>query len=95
MLCNLLGLWYGRDTRPAQMLNALVSIIWVVLLLVQEFQVEDVNIPLVVQSQIHVCIWLSVATVIFAIFGLATKNRSPNLQNVRAFTRSIEPSYYC
>lgn len=75
MLCNLLALWYGRDTRPAQMLNALVSVIWIVLLLVQEFQVETVNIPSVIQSQIYVCIWLSVATVIFAIFGLATKNR--------------------
>nr|DAD84412.1 MAG TPA: hypothetical protein [Podoviridae sp. ctUS21] len=33
MACAILSLMYGRDTRPAQILNTLVSVLWVVLLL--------------------------------------------------------------
>ena len=45
MACAILSLMYGRDTRPAQVLNTLVSVLWVVLLLIQEFNIEAVKIP--------------------------------------------------
>lgn len=75
MACAILSLMYGRDTRPAQILNTLVSVLWVVLLLIQEFNIEAVNIPPVVQSQIVMGIWLCTLAVVFACLGLVTYGR--------------------
>lgn len=75
MACAILSLMYGRDTRPAQILNTLVSVLWVVLLLIQEFNIGAVNIPASIQSQIATCIWLCAFAVVFAMFGLLTHGR--------------------
>lgn len=75
MACKFLSLMYGRDTRPAQILNTLVSVLWVVLLLIQEFDVVTVDIPIVIQLQIVTCIWLCALAVIFATLGFLTKGR--------------------
>lgn len=75
MACAILSLMYGRDTRPAQILNTLVSVLWVVLLLIQEFNIEAVNIPARIQSQIATGIWLCALAVVFACLGLLTHGR--------------------
>ncbi len=75
MACAILSLMYGRDTRPAQVLNTLVSVLWAVVLLIQEFDMEAVNIPVMVQSQITTCIWLCAFAVVFATLGLLTHGR--------------------
>jgi hypothetical protein len=75
MACAILSLMYGRDTRPAQILNTLVSVLWVVLLLIQEFNIEAVNIPASIQSQIATGIWLCALAVVFACLGLLTHGR--------------------
>lgn len=75
MACAILSLMYGRDTRPAQVLNTLVSVLWVVLLLIQEFNIEAVNIPASIQSRIAMGIWLCALAVVFACLGLVTHGR--------------------
>jgi len=75
MACAILSLMYGRDTRPAQILNTLVSVLWAVLLLIQEFNVAAVNIPASIQSQIAMGIWLCALAVVFACLGLVTHGR--------------------
>lgn len=75
MACAILSLMYGRDTRPAQILNTLVSVLWVVLLLIQAFNIEAVNIPVSIQSQIATGIWLCALAVVFAMLGLLTHGR--------------------
>lgn len=75
MPCSLLNKLFGRDTRPAQVINMIVSIIWFVAFLLHLNDHVEVELPQMVVTNLSIIGYMVVATVLFGLVGLFTKGR--------------------
>lgn len=75
MPCTLLNKLFGRDTRPAQVINIIVSILWFVAFLLHLNDHVEVELPKMVVTNLSVIGYMVVATVLFGLVGLFTKGR--------------------
>lgn len=75
MPCALLNKLFGRDTRPAQVINIIVSILWFVAFLLHLNDHVEVELPKMVVTNLGVICYMVVATMLFGLVGLFTKGR--------------------
>ena len=75
MPCTLLNKLFGRDTRPAQVINVIVSILWFVAFLLHLNEHVEVELPKMVVTNLSIIGYMVVATVLFGLVGLFTKGR--------------------
>lgn len=76
MVCAFLSMLYGRDTRPAQVINVVVSALWAVAFLLHTNNYLAIEIPTPVATHSTAILCLLGATLLFGIVGLLTKGRS-------------------
>lgn len=75
MLCKVLNTLYGRDTRPAQMLNILFSTMWVVGLSLHLTNVVALDLPAIMLPGVADMLAISVGSLIFSLLGFVTKGQ--------------------
>lgn len=75
MFCKILSALFGRDTRPAQVINLTVSLFWVLALQLQSNNIMAIELPApIILNSFVLSIGLGVAA-LFSILGLATTGR--------------------
>lgn len=76
MFCKLLSVLFGRDTRPAQVINLTVSLFWVLALQLQNNNIIAIELPApIILNSFVLSIGLGVAA-LFSILGLVTTGRT-------------------
>lgn len=75
MFCKLLSALFGRDTRPAQVINLTVSLFWVLALQLQSHNIMAIELPApIILNSFVLSIGLGIAA-LFSILGLVTTGR--------------------
>lgn len=67
---------YGRDTRPIQWVNVILSFLWVVVMLSERLSLIPINIPNPIRQEFEALFILACATILFAVIGFATVKRA-------------------
>lgn len=75
MRCEILYALYGRDTRPAQVLNVLTSTLWLFAILSQFHGIVLVQLPTLVLSQWALIGTICSVAIIFGLAGFITKGK--------------------
>lgn len=79
MSCSFLYIIFGRDTRPTQVINVVVSIFWVIALALHTYGCMQVELPQQVESHSVALLRIVTATVFFGVIGLVTRGRPHQL----------------
>lgn len=74
-LCRVLGTVYGRDTRPAQILNLGLSAVWAMLLMLHRNALLLLDIPLMIKTSIGATILFASLSALFSLVGLTAKGK--------------------
>lgn len=64
---------YGRDTRPTQILNVTLCVVWAVMLLLHSHKVLILAIPEPIQHRIGDVVFFAMLSGFFAVLGFMTK----------------------
>lgn len=75
MLCNLLNTIYGRDTRSAQVLNILFSLLWVIGLALHTTGIVLLDLPSIMLPVVNDLLLVATISTLFSAIGLVTKGR--------------------
>lgn len=75
MACNTLYLIFGRDTRPAQVINVVVSLLWAIALALHAYGYMQVELPHQVESYSVALLLIVTSAVFFGVIGLITRGR--------------------
>lgn len=75
MSCGILYLMFGRDTRPAQVINVVVSGLWAIALSLHITGIMPVEMPPKLESHSVALLLVATATVVFGVIGLVTRGR--------------------
>lgn len=75
MTCNTLYLIFGRDTRPTQVINVVVSIFWAIALALHTYEYMQVELPQQVDAYSVALLQIVIAAVFFGLIGLVTRGR--------------------
>lgn len=75
MVCAFLSMLYGRDTRHAQVINVVVSALWVVAFWLHTHSYLAIKIPTPLATHSTTVLCLLIATLLFGSVGLYTKGR--------------------
>lgn len=87
MFCRILSVLFGRDTRPAQVINLTVSLFWMLALQLQNNNIMAIELPApIILNSFVLSIGLGIAA-LFSILGLVTTGR-PH-QVFKAFGMSL------
>lgn len=76
MLCRALTVLFGRDTRPAQVINVVVSSLWGVAFTLHTSNSIAVALPHSLVTHNIPLIWFLVAVIAFGVVGLWTRGRT-------------------
>lgn len=76
MLCRALTVIFGRDTRPAQVINVAVSSLWGVAFILHTSSCVAVALPPSLVTHNIPLIWFLSAVVLFGVVGLWTRGRT-------------------
>ena len=79
MSCSFLYVIFGRDTRPTQVINVVVSIFWAIALALHTFGYMRVELPQQVEVYSVALLQIVTATVFFGVIGLVTNGRPHQL----------------
>ena len=79
MSCSVLYIIFGRDTRPTQVINVVVSIFWAIALALHTYGYMQVELPHQVEVYSVALLRIIVATVFFGVIGLFTCGRPHQL----------------
>lgn len=79
MSCSFLYVIFGRDTRPTQVINVVVSIFWAIALALHTYGYMQVELPHQVEVYSVALLRIIVATVFFGVIGLFTCGRPHQL----------------
>lgn len=79
MSCSFLYIIFGRDTRPTQVINVVVSIFWAIALALHTYGYMQVELPHQVEVYSVALLRIIVATVFFGVIGLFTCGRPHQL----------------
>ena len=79
MSCSVLYIIFGRDTRPTQVINVVVSIFWAIALALHTYGYMQVELPQQVESHSVALLRIVTATVFFGVIGLFTCGRPHQL----------------
>lgn len=74
-VCRLLGTMYGRDTRPTQILNFGLSVVWGVLLLLHRQGVLLLDVPPLLTASIGATILFACLSALFSLVGIVVKGK--------------------
>lgn len=75
MFCKILSALFGRDTRPAQVINLTVGLFWVLALQLQNNNIIAIELPApIILNSFVLSIGLGIAA-LFSILGLVTTSR--------------------
>ena len=75
MFCKILSALFGRDTRPAQVINLTVGLFWVLALQLQSNNIIAIELPApIILNSFVLSIGLGIAS-LFSILGLVTAGR--------------------
>lgn len=75
MFCKILSALFGRDTRPAQVINLTVSLFWVFALQLQSHNIMAIELPApIILNSFVLSIGLGIAS-LFSILGLVNTGR--------------------
>lgn len=75
MTCNTLYLIFGRDTRPTQVINVVVSIFWAIALALHTYGYMQVELPHQVDAYSVALLLIVTSAVFFGLIGLVTRGR--------------------
>lgn len=75
MLCAVLTTLFGRDTRPTQVINVVVSVLWLIAFALYVSDCVAVELPLQVTTHVDTLSYMVGASVLFGLVGLLTKGR--------------------
>lgn len=64
---------YGRDTRPTQILNVTLCVVWAVMLLLHSHKLLTVAIPEPIQHRISDVVFFAMLSSAFTLLGFCTK----------------------
>ena len=76
MLCSVLTTMFGRDTRPTQFINVVVSLAWSLALLLHTIGSVAIELPAPIANKHEPIMYFMVATIVFGVIGLATQGRT-------------------
>lgn len=79
MSCSVLYIIFGRDTRPTQVINVVVSLFWAIALALHIYGYMQVELPQQVESYNVALLWIVATTVFFGAIGLVTRGRPHQL----------------
>lgn len=79
MSCSVLYIIFGRDTRPTQVINVVVSVFWAIALALHTFGYMQVELPHQVEVYSVALLRIVIATVFFGVIGLVTRGRPHQL----------------
>lgn len=79
MSCSVLYIIFGRDTRPTQVINVVVSIFWAIALALHTYGYMQVELPHQVEVYSVALLQIVIATVFFGAIGLVTRGRPHQL----------------
>lgn len=79
MSCGVLYIIFGRDTRPTQVINVVVSIFWAIALALHTYGYMQVELPQQVESYSVALLQIVIAAVFFGVIGLVTRGRPHQL----------------
>lgn len=79
MSCSVLYIIFGRDTRPTQVINVVVSIFWAIALALHTYGYMQVELPHQVKVYSVALLQIVIATVFFGAIGLVTRGRPHQL----------------
>lgn len=75
MFCKILSALFGRDTRPAQVINLTVGLFWVLALQLQSHNIIAIELPApIILNSFVLSIGLGIAA-LFSVLGLANTGR--------------------
>lgn len=75
MVCQILTALFGRDTRPTQVINVVVSVLWCAAFAVHLAGYIVVELPNSSVTHYAPVLWFLGATIIFGVIGLCTEGR--------------------
>lgn len=75
MMCKILTIIYGRDTRPAQCLNITMTMLWAVICMGAHGDWLAVYLPATVSASVTQIVWLLCFTLLFSLSGFITEGR--------------------
>lgn len=79
MSCSVLYIIFGRDTRPTQVINVVVSIFWAIALALHTYGYMQVELPHQVEVYSVALLQIVIVTVFFGAIGLVTRGRPHQL----------------
>lgn len=74
--CKLLNKLYGRDTRPAQCLSMIMSVLWCTVWLGEQLGWFTVYLPATVSANLSQVVYLFGASLLFSLLGVFTAYRT-------------------
>lgn len=74
--CRILNRLYGRDTRPAQCLSMIMSVLWVVMWAGEQSGWFTVYLPATVSAHLSQVIYLFSISLLFSLLGFFTDCRT-------------------
>ena len=75
MSCSTLYFIFGRDTRPVQIINVVVSGVWATAFLLRLMDVITIAMSPTLASHSVALLSVSIVTVVFGVAGLVTRGR--------------------
>ena len=76
MICKLLKSMFGRDTRPTQVINVVVSSLWVAAFGLHLIGCVPVELPEAFSSHHEPLLYILLATILFGLTGALTSGRT-------------------
>lgn len=76
MVCCFLTTIFGRDTRPTQVINVIVSALWCIALSVHHNGCTVIELPRVITTHYSPTVWVLATVVVFGVVGVLTVGRA-------------------
>jgi len=85
MFCKVLHQLYGRDTRSAQVVNAIVSTVWTLLISLHIYGVITVDLPMNVEESPQMTITLLLSSAGFGVWGMLARDKQKQVFKIFSF----------